>query len=414
MIDTFVPVAEYRKRREKVLRAIKGATGIVLAGEGSSPLVGSWHPDWDFYYLTGIADEPGAAIVFDPSNEWPDRRITLLLRPLNPELERWDGLRESLGEKVKADTGFKTVHRTLALPRILTASASRNKRLACLHPFAAYNAPVSKDLEMFRRVAERIPGASIEDRTEVLPKLRHVKSTVEVKLIQRAVDATAEGFDALCGALGDGVNEKDLERAMTRGFADAGGTGIGYNPIVGAGRNTCVLHYKNNDQPVGKGDLVLVDAGASVGNYTADVTRTYPVSGAFTPRQAEIYTLVLRALDAGIRAAKPGATMGAVDRAARDMIEKAGHADHFYHGIGHPLGLEVHDSDPGGKLEPGNVITIEPGIYIEDENLGVRLEDDVLITAKGSRVLTRAIPKKIADVEAQIKAARKRRRRASR
>lgn len=409
MIDTYIPVGEYQKRREKVLRALKGATGIVFAGEGSPPLVGAWHPDWNFYYLTGLRDEPGAAVLFDPTNERPDRRVMLLLKPLNPELERWDGLRDPIGEKLKKETGFDSVFRTLALPMFMTASAKRTKRLACLHPFASFRAPVSKDLELFRKVAERIPGTSIEDRTEVLPKLRHVKSPAEVKLIQRAVDASAAGFDALCGAIKDGVGEKELQHAMTRGFTDAGGTGLGYNPIVGSGINSCVLHYNDNDQVVGKGDLVLVDAGASVGNYTADVTRTYPASGKFTKRQGEIYNLVLRALEASIRAAKPGATMGTVDRASRDIITKAGHGDHFIHGIGHPLGIEVHDSDPGGKLEPGNVITIEPGIYIESEKIGVRLEDDVLITAKGNRVLTKGIPKKIADVEAQIRDARKKR-----
>ena len=403
MIDTHIPASEYIARRKKLLRELKGAAAVVYAGEGSPPLVGSWHPDWDFYYLTGLATEPGAAVLFDPSNERADRRITLFLRPLNPEMERWDGFRDTINTKLKGETGFDAVMRTYALPMWLAKAAQRTKKLACLHPISAHTAPVSPDLAVFQQLAQRVPGLAIEDATTLLPRARSVKSKAEQKLISRAADATAAGFAALTRVLKPGVGEKDLEHAMTRGFTDAGGTGLGYNPIVGSGLNTCVLHYKDNDGTVGKDDLVLVDAGASVGSYTADVTRTYPASGSFTKRQGEVYAVVLRALSAATRAAKPGATMHQVDAAARAVIDKAGFADHFPHGIGHHLGIEVHDSEPGGTLAPGMIVTIEPGIYIESEKLGVRIEDDVLITEKGNRVLTNAIPKEIKDVEAQVR-----------
>jgi len=402
MIDTHIPVSEYVARRKKLLRELKGAPAVVFAGEGSPPLVGSWHPNWDFYYLTGLATEPGAAVVFDPSNERPDRRITLFLRPLNPEMERWDGFRETINTRLKGETGFDAVMRTYALPVWLAKAAQRTKKLACLHPFGVHTAPVSPDLAVFQKLAQRIPGLTIEDRTALMPRARAVKSRAEQKLVGRAVEATAAGFDALTRALKPGVAEKDLEHALTRGFTDAGGTGMGYNPIVGSGLNTCVLHYKDNSGTVGKGDLVLVDAGASVGNYTADVTRTYPADGRFTKRQREVYAVALKALSGATRAAKPGATLHDLDRAARAIIDKAGFADHFIHGIGHHLGIEVHDSDPAGKLAAGMIVTIEPGIYIEAEKLGVRIEDDVLITEKGNRVLTRDIPKSIDAVESQV------------
>ncbi|MFG0283883.1 MAG: M24 family metallopeptidase, partial [Phycisphaerales bacterium JB039] len=171
--------------------------------------------------------------------------------------------------------------------------------------------------------------------------------------------------------------------------------------------NGTVLHYMANDGVCADGQVVLIDCGALYDGYAADVTRVFPVSGKFTKEQAEQYDIVLRAQEAAIRAIKPGAKIGDIDAAARAIIDKAGLGDSYIHGIGHQLGLEVHDVTPDGPLKEGMVVTIEPGAYVRETGIGVRIEDDVLVTKTGSRVLTSAIPKKVKDVEAAMAGAKK-------
>lgn len=401
-----IAISEYAARRRKVLTALKGATGIVMAGAGSPPLVGKWRADRDFVYLTGIDDEPGAAVLFDPANPNPKRRCMLILQPVNPEMDDWDGRRALISKALRERHAFDTVMRTMALPRMLTDAIRRSKRCACLHPFSVYDAPVGPDLALLRKVMERIPGVTLDDRTQVLPALRAVKSKAELSLMRQAIKATHEGLLALCAVLEPGVGEAELQLALETGFRRAGAEGTAFNSIVGAGANATVLHYTTNNGVADDGDLMVVDSGASFDGYAADVTRALPVNGTFSKRQRELYSIVLRAQTAAIAAVKPGNTMTDVDEAARKVIEKAGLGDHFIHGIGHQLGLDVHDSTPDGALKAGMVVTVEPGVYLKDESIGIRIEDDILVTPKGNTNLSRAIPKSIADVEAMLKSAR--------
>jgi Xaa-Pro aminopeptidase len=401
-----IDVSEFQARREVLLSKLEGAVGVVFAGTGSSAVTDTYQPDWNFYYLTGLRDESGGAVLLDPSSEDPRRRAVLLLRPLNPEVEEWDGYRDRIGTGLKQGTGFQTVMRTTMLPRLLTTAARRRAKLACLHPFAVYEAPVTPDLAAFRKVQERVVGVSVVDRTELIPSMRAVKSEAELAVVRRAVEATAAGFAAAAAAIRPGLNERDIQRALEDSFRDAGGSGTGYGSIVGAGLNSTVLHYRANDQPLQAGDLLLIDAAARVGGYTADVTRTFPISGKFTSEQREVYELVLAALKAATAAVRPGVWMHEVEMAAREVIEKAGYGDAFMHGIGHQLGIEVHDANPDGPLRAGMVVTIEPGVYIAAKRLGVRIEDDVLVTAGGAKNLTEAIPREAAEVEAMVGASR--------
>lgn len=398
-----IATSEYRKRRERLLKELGGAAGVVFAGDGAAPLSGRWQPDWSFYYFTGIREEAGAALLLDPRAEDPRRRCILFLRPLNPEAEQWDGLRDRIGQSLKKRWGLETVMRTTALPRVLTDVARRRKRLACLHPFAVYPAEVSPDLAVFRRVSERVLGVVIEDRTTVIPGMRAVKSAGELTQMKAAIGATTRGFEAALRAIRPGIGEREIQRAVEDGFVSGGADGVGYNSIVGSGLNGTVLHYMANDGQVRDGDLVVIDAGARIGGYTADVTRTYPASGRFTDEQREIYGIVLKALKAAMRAVRPGVRMHEVDAAARAIIDKAGYGDHFPHGIGHQLGIEVHDATPDGPLKAGMVVTVEPGIYLPERRLGVRIEDDVLVTSRGPRVLTEAIAKDMDAIEAAMK-----------
>lgn len=411
MIESGIRVQEYVARRGRLLRALRGRVGLVLAGSGGSALLGRWRADSDFFYLTGIADEPGASLLLDPKAEDPRRRCVLFLKPRDPELERWDGFRDPIGQRLKTQTGFESIMRTGSLGRMLLMAARRSKALACLHPFASHDRPVSGDLEIFRKVASRVVGAQISDATDLIPRMRAVKSAGELRLMRRAIRATAAGFDAALEVIAPGARERDIQRAIERAFEDNGASGPAYNTIVGSGVRGTVLHYMANAAQAEDGDLLVIDAGAYVGHYAADVTRTYPVSGRFTKEQSALYTTVLKAQAAAIRAVRPGATLVDIDRAARRVIDQAGHADAFMHGIGHHLGLEVHDATPDGKLEPGMVLTIEPGIYLEDRRIGIRIEDDVLVTHDGRRNLTSAIGKSIQEIESAIALARRRHRR---
>lgn len=397
-----IPLSEYAGRRQQVFKSLKGAAAVVFAGEGSPPLLGQWRPDFHFLYLTGIDDEPGAAVLFNPAAEDPRRAITLFLRPLDVERDRWDGYRSQIGEPLRRGTGFQTIIRSGTLPSQLTSAAQRTKRLACLHALSVYPAAVSPDLAVFKQVAERIPGVVIEDRSDLMPQFRAIKSPAELKLMKKAVEATVGGFAAMMKMLRPGVAEADVDRALAQGYLAHGGSGVAYNSIVGSGLNGTVLHYMANNGPMIAGDLIVIDSAADYLGYASDVTRTLPVSGKFTADQREAYEVVLRSQLAAIKVLRPGATMVEVDAAARAVIDKAGYGDAFIHGIGHPLGLQVHDVIPDHPLKAGMVVTIEPGIYFPERKMGIRIEDDLLITAKGSTNLTAAIPKTVKELEAAL------------
>lgn len=397
-----ITTPEFVERRGRVLKSLDGAVGLVLSGDVPQPLHGPWSADPFFTYLTGLRDEAGAAVLFDPKAEDPRLACVLCLKPRNPELEVWDGYRDPLGIALRERLGFATVKRSNELPRLLTQAVRLRKRAACLHPVSIYDAPVSPDLALLRRVSERVPGVVIEDRTNLLRKMRAVKSPGEIALMRRAAEVTREGFAALLAMLKPGAGEGQVQRVLDEVFLSKAG-GHAYGPIVGSGLNGTILHYKANAGKVGDGELVVIDAGASFEGYACDVTRTFPSSGRFTNDQREVYEIVLRAMDAAIAAVKPGARLSDADAAARAVIDAAGYADHFPHGIGHQLGLEVHDATPDDPLEAGMIVTIEPGVYLPERKLGVRIEDDILVTATGGENLTSAIPKSVEAIESAMR-----------
>ena len=399
MPDPAIPLSEYAERRESLRRALKHSIGVVFSGDQVNPLHGDFRAHPHFEYLTGIADEHGAILILDPANPVESLREILILRPLDPELEKWDGLRLGVTKALKDRTGFKVILRYDRYPRALSDAARRTKSVACLHPLAWHTQPVTPDLALFRSLAERIPGLAIEDRTEAIALLRSVKSRHEVAMIQRAIDITAAGFEALARDLRPGMSEFDGQEILEHAYRTNGSRGAAFGTIVGSGINSTVLHYRANDRRIEEGHLVCVDSGARFGGYGADITRTLPASGAFTKRQREVYDVVLAANEAAIKAVKPGVRLADLDKVARAIINKAGFGDYFIHGIGHHLGLETHDITPDAPLAPGNIITIEPGVYLPDEALGVRIEDDVLVTRDGRKNLSAQIPKRAAEIE---------------
>jgi Xaa-Pro aminopeptidase len=395
-----IALAEYASRRDSVLKTLKDSVAVVFAGDMDASIHGDFRAHPHFQYLTGITDEAGAVLLLDPLNPVEARRVILFLKPLNPELEKWDGFREEISSKLKAKYGVGTIMRTNAFARFLLEATKRAKRFALLHPLAAHTAPVSPDLDVFRKSAERIPGSSFVDHTQLLAVMRAAKSPSEIALMQRAADITAKGYDAVLRGLKPGITEFDVQELAEHGYRANGSRKPAYHTIAGGAFNATVLHYHGNREPLRDGEVILLDSGAEYMGYACDVTRTFPVNGKFTPRQREIYEIVLKAQLAAIAATKAGTTFAAIDKAARDVITKAGYGDAYFHGTGHHLGLEVHDITPEGPVPENAVITIEPGIYLPNENLGIRIEDDILVTRKAGGVnLTAAIPKTVAEIE---------------
>tara|TARA_B100001059_G_scaffold229356_1_gene261851 strand:- start:51 stop:1286 length:1236 start_codon:yes stop_codon:yes gene_type:complete len=393
-----IPLDEFATRRSRVLKGLKNRIGMIHAGSGHADLHGTFRPHAHFEYLTGITDEPGAILVLDPTAP-AGRESTLLLRPLDPEVEKWDGLREEIGTPLRERYGIRMVFRLGRLGIVLNDCLQRTRRFGCLHPFGRLDQEVSPDLETFRRLADRYTDVVIEDCTGIISNLRAVKSKSEQAMVRHACDISKIAYLEMLRTVRPGMTEWDVMETLEHGYRSNGSRGPGYNTIVGAGLNGTVLHYTANKAPLQKNDLIVIDSGADFGGYTADVTRTIPAGGRFTARQREIYELVLRALKASIKTVKAGCTFAQVDKASRDIINKAGYGDRFFHGIGHHLGLEVHDITPKGPLKAGAIITIEPGIYLPDENFGVRIEDDVVVTRDGCVNLTSGIPKSVAAIE---------------
>jgi len=398
-----IPLEEFEERRQLLLNQLEGSIGIVLAGRGSGSLHESFRPHAHFEYFTGIVDEPGAILLFDPGNSDPTRRVSLFLEPRDPEMERWDGARVPLGSELNSAVGIQSIYRTPAFPRFLQGATRRQKSVSCLHPLAVHTQPVSPDLVILRKLLERVPGVTLHDRSELIPQMRSVKSENEIACLTQAVEITAKGFEAALSALRPGVSEFEIEEALHHGYRSNGSRGPAYGTIVGAGFHGTVLHYRANSAQIEDGDLVVIDSGARYGagegGYGADITRTFPANGRFTPRQREIYEIVLTAQEAAIMAARPGASFDEIQSAARDVIQSAGYGDAYIHGIGHHLGLETHDVTPIGPVEENAVITIEPGIYLPEENFGVRIEDDVRVTARGGEILGPPIPKTVSEIE---------------
>ncbi|MEK6608913.1 MAG: Xaa-Pro peptidase family protein [Myxococcota bacterium] len=385
----------YRARRAALMAKMPRGLAVVFAkeslGEGE-------RQDPFFYYLTGIEEE-GAAVVLAPAE--PLFKEMLFLKERDPEAERWIGDRAPLGRAVELSTGFARVRRAGRLPGALADMAKRAGTLVFLGPIVPYTAPVPKALEIYGGIAARTPGVGIRDASALLVAMRQRKEPIELDRIRRATAATGAGLRAAMRALRPGMREFELKEVIESGFRASGARRLAFPSIVGGGPNSAVLHYPKDDRVIAADELVVCDVGAEVDGYASDVTRTLPASGRFSDEQRRVYQAVLAAQEAAFAQVRPGArVVEDIDLAARRSIEAAGHYDHFIHGTSHFVGLEVHDVGDGhAPLVAGSVITVEPGIYIPERKLGVRIEDLLLVTETGYELLSRGIPRTIDEIE---------------
>lgn len=390
----------YKARRQKLIDSLDGGIAI-LYSQGESSETG-YRSDAHFWYLTGL-DDPGAILVLIPGGV--DQEI-LLLKNRDTEKERWIGERPNITDSITQLWQYDFIARTSRLNGIIYNRMKEDPKFYLISPMAYPSSDIPKDLAYYRKVSNRILGVKIENGTRLIEQMRMIKTDKEIKAIEQAIHITYQGITDLLAQVKPGVTEFQLDGILEQSFKNQGAQHMAFPPIVGAGYHSTILHYERRNQKLEDGQLLLLDVGAQWNHYCADISRTFPVNGKFNQRQAEIYDLVIKAQQAAFDKIKPGVTIREVHDAARNVIKEAGYGEYFIHGTAHHLGLDVHDiSNRNLDLAAGMIITVEPGIYIPDENLGVRIEDDVLVTKKGMRILSSAIPRLRPDVEDWINSA---------
>lgn len=431
-----IKMNEYAKRRKQLMQSI-GADGLVILPAAAElkrngDAVFPFRQNSDFYYLTGF-NEPDAVLVLAPKRK--NGEYILFNRARNRDFEIWDGPRagqEGAKKEFLADESFNINEFETILPELLVGRDTVHYSLGLNKTFDHVVIEAVNKVRNKIRAGLHFPS-KIVDIAPTLHEMRLLKSPAEIDMMQKAVDISEKAHLRAMKTCRPGMYEYELEAELLYEFHKNGARFSAYNSIVGAGPNSCVLHYINNNQKINNGDLVLIDAGAEYQNYASDITRTFPANGRFSGEQRAIYDLVLEAQLAAIKSVKPGAswtaaqqvvvkiiTQGLIDLGIikgnlSDLIEKQAYFPFYMHRSGHWLGLDVHDAGRytlGNKwrsLQPGMVLTVEPGIYISADlpsvhkrwhNIGVRIEDNVLVTQKGHEVLSHKIPKKSADIEA--------------
>ncbi len=400
-----LPVDVYQARRARVLAELGGCVGVLSSQGEVNGITEDYRQDGDFFWLTGI-NEPDAHLVLQPKS--PYRKVTLLLKARDPEAERWTGPRDPVSPDLLRKYGVDHVMRG-SPERVLVGAGLHHDCVAVIAP-ASLKKEERNDAELSLRLAARY-GLKVEFKRGLLANLRAAHSAPELERMERAIAITLAGHQAVARATVAGVSERDVQTQLEYAFYAAGGTGLSYSSIVGSGPNGAVLHWDQNSRLLRDGDLVVVDAAADYGRYASDVTRTYPVSGHFSADQAKVYRAVYQAQEDVLAAIHPGVSMADLQHAAEESLRRAGYLADFIHGFGHFVGLDVHDAgDYERPIPVGAVFTVEPGVYLPAQGFGVRIEDEVLITDKGFRLLTGALPRKLEDVEAWVARERQRER----
>lgn len=377
--------------------------------DGSLRLV----PNTDLFYLSGIEQEESILLIYPDAPDEKHREL-LFVREAKPELETWEGHKLTKDE-AKEISGIERIHTLDAFPALLHRLMTQCDQVflnANEHPRAVVTVE-TREARFVADLVRRYPLHNYQRLAKLMHRLRVVKSDEEIAAMKKAIAITKAGFERVARFVKPGVNEAEVEAEFAHEFIRNHG-GFAYTPIIASGKNSNVLHYITNDQPCRAGDLLLLDVAASYSNYNADLTRTVPVNGKFTRRQKQVYQSVLRVLHALVDEARPGVFWKDWQKKAEALVEnellelellkprdiKKQNPDYpalkqyFMHGVGHPLGLDVHDlghhmTEP---FAPGWVLTVEPGIYIPKEGFGVRLENNILVTADGPVDLMADIP----------------------
>ncbi|MBE9177960.1 aminopeptidase P N-terminal domain-containing protein [Oculatella sp. LEGE 06141] len=432
--------AEYSQRREQLMTQLGKGTAIFRSAPMAvmhNDVEYNFRQDSDFYYLTGF-NEPQAVAVLAPHHE--EHRFVLFVQPKDPERETWTGYRvgvEAAKERFGADAVYPIEELDEKLPHYLEKADRIYYRLG---RDRAFNDKILTQWQRFMATyAKRGTGpTAIEDVGPLLHAMRQIKSSTELELMRTAAAIAAEAHNRARDFARPGRYEYQVQAEIEHTFRLNGATSPAYPSIVASGANACVLHYTENDRQMQDGDLLLIDAGCAYGYYNSDITRTFPVGARFTPEQKAIYEIVLEAQLQAIAQVQPGNPYSHIHETAvgvivdglidlgllrgdrEDIIKEEKYKPFYMHKTGHWLGLDVHDvgvyqhGETAHTLEPGQVTTIEPGIYISPtikpvdgqpevdprwHGIGIRIEDDVLVTSTGYEILTDGVPKAVSEME---------------
>jgi len=375
----------------------------------------------DFFYLSGIGQEK-SILILAPGHPEPKNREVLFLIETNELIATWNGHKLTKEEAAKI-SGIENVQWLSGFDLLLRdlLNWGDNVYLNSFEYPKYFTEIVSRDQRFARQLQETFPAHHYKRSAPILTDLRIIKSQVEVELIKKAIDITGKAFLRALKFVKPGVKEYEIQAEMEHEFMINGANGNAYLPIIASGENSCVLHYVENDKECNNGDVVLFDFGAEYANYSADVSRTIPINGKFTPRQRQIYDLVLGVQKQAIGQMVPGNTIEKYNTFVNNLMEeemiriglftreqvkqqdpeKPLFRQYFMHGTAHNIGLDVHDLvNRFMPFLPGMVLTCEPGIYLRNEGFGIRIENNILITEKGPVDLTSAIPREADEIEA--------------
>ena len=418
----------FRRNRARFIEKMKPDSIAIFVSNDETPSNGDalyrFKQNSDLYWLTGVTQEDSMLVLFPSNPDEKFREVLVLVRP-NELKEKWDGKRLRRNEASQAsgintivwlDTADALLQPWIHLADIIYLDTNENDRKASLLR--------TRDYRFVDEMKARYPLHQYERAAKIFKDLRGVKTQAEIDVTQKAVDITHHTFERLLRFLKPGVMEYEVEAEIVHSFLSQGSVGEAYNSIIASGDNARILHYINNNQECKDGDLILMDFGASYGGYNADLTRTVPVNGIFTKRQKEVYNACLHLHNFAKSLLKPGINLvdytDRVGEEASKQFVKIGllsEADvknedpenrafrkYLYHGISHHLGIDVHDLGTRTKpLEAGMLLTVEPGIYIEEEQMGVRIENNIWITANGNIDLFEKIPITVEDIESIMK-----------
>ena len=434
---------EYRQRQQEIMSKIGGGTAVFRSAPMATmhnDVEYTYRQESSFYYLTGF-NEPEAVAVFAPHH--PEHQYILFVQPKDPERETWTGYRcgvEAAKEIYGADEAYPIEELNQKLPQYLVDADRIFYHLGNDESFN--NIVISLWQKLMRGYQRRGKAPlAIEDTRPLTFPMRLVKSPGEIAMMRRATKISAMAHNRAREFAEPGVYEYQVQAEIEHIFRKEGGIGIAYPSIVASGENACILHYIENDRQIQENELLLIDAGCSYGYYNGDITRTFPVSGKFTPEQKALYEIVLEAQLQAIAEVKPGKPyndfhdiavcaivqglldLGLLQGNLEEIIEEEKYKPFYMHRTGHWLGLDVHDvgiyksdRDTWQNLQPGHILTVEPGIYISPfikpapgqpeipdnwKGIGIRIEDDLLVTEEGHDILTKDVPKSVAEMESK-------------
>lgn len=421
--DSIDPQLFISNRQRFVAHLPEGALAIFNANDilptnadGTLPLV----QNRDLFYLTGVDQEETMLVLF-PKAFNPAHREMLFVVETNETLARWEGAKLSK-EEATALTGISSIFWLSEFERVLKDVMSQASKvfLNSNEHLRASNPVETRDARFRKWIMEQYPVHAYDRSAPIMHRLRAVKSPIEVDIMQKAADINTKAFHRILKTLKPGMMEYELEAEFIHEYKRNGSPDFSYTPIIASGASACVLHYIENDKECKDGDLVLFDCGNWYANYASDVTRCYPVNGRFTGRQKQIYNAVLRVEKAAMELLRPGNQLHEYHKEVGDLMTKElldlklidktdvknqdpnwpAYKKYFMHGTSHYLGLDVHDVGLWTeKMEVGNVFTCEPGIYIPEEGIGIRIEDNIVIGKDSNLNMTAGIPKEVEEIE---------------